>query len=172
MIVRSQFGCSGHTSTRIIFGSWALRKATQAEADLILHMLLKYGINHIDTAPMYGNAEKCIGSWMEAHRGDFFLATKSRKRTYKGAWEDLRRSLAQLRVDYIDLWQLHGLTNPAGWEKAMGPDGSLEAFIEARDKGLVRFLGVTGHGNKARQCTSAVWSVLILTQSYCRTTIC
>ena len=148
MIVRSQFGCSGHTSTRIIFGSWALRKATQAEADLILHMLLEYGVNHIDTAPMYGNAEKCIGSWMEAHRGDFFLATKSRKRTYKGAWEDLQRSLTRLRVDYIDLWQLHGLTNLAGWEKAMGPEGALKAFIEARDKGLVHFLGVTGHGNK------------------------
>jgi len=97
---------------------------------------------------MYGNAEKCIGSWMEQHRDDFFLATKSRKRTYKGAWEDLRRSLSRLRVDYIDLWQLHGLTNPAGWGKVMGPEGALEAFIEARDKGLVRFLGVTGHGNK------------------------
>ena len=97
---------------------------------------------------MYGNAEKCIGSWMEQHRDDFFLATKSRKRAYKEAWEDLQRSLNTLRVDYIDLWQMHGLTNPAGWEKAMGHGGALEAFIEARDKGLVRFLGVTGHGNK------------------------
>jgi len=148
MIIRNQFGRTGHASTRIIFGSWALSKATQAEADHILDMLLEYGVNHIDTAPMYGNAEKCIGSWMEQHRDDFFLATKSRKRTYKGAWEDLRRSLSRLRVDYIDLWQMHGLTNPAGWEKVMGPEGALEAFIEARDKGLVRFLGVTGHGSK------------------------
>ncbi len=148
MIPRNYFGRTGHASTRIIFGSWALSKATQAEADGILDLLLEYGINHIDTAPMYGNAEKCIGSWMEQHRDDFFLATKSRKRTYKGALEDLQRSLSRLRVDYIDLWQLHGLTNPAGWEKVMGPDGALEAFVEARDKGLVRFLGVTGHGNK------------------------
>jgi len=148
MIIRNQFGRTGHASTRIIFGSWALSKATQAEADRILDMLLEYGVNHIDTAPMYGNAEKCIGSWMEQHRDDFFLATKSRKRTYKGAWEDLQRSLSRLRVDYIDLWQMHGLTNPAGWEKVMGPEGALEAFIEARDKGLVRFLGVTGHGSK------------------------
>lgn len=148
MILRNQFGRTGHASTRIIFGAYALSKATQAEADRILYMLLECGVNHIDTAPMYGNAEKCIGSWMEQHRDDFFLATKSRKRTYKGAWEDLRRSLSRLRVDYIDLWQLHGLTNPAGWEKVMGPEGALEAFIEARDKGLVRFLGVTGHGNK------------------------
>lgn len=86
---------------------------------------------------------------MEQHRDDFFIATKSRKRTYRGAWEDLQRSLSRLRVDYVDLWQLHGLTNPAGWEKAMGSEGALEAFIEARDKGLVRFLGVTGHGVKA-----------------------
>jgi diketogulonate reductase-like aldo/keto reductase len=148
MILRNLLGRTGHASTRIIFGSWALSKATQAEADCILHMLLERGVNHIDTAPMYGNAENCIGSWMERHRDDFFLATKSRKRTYKGAWEDLQRSLSRLRVDHVDLWQLHGLTNPAGWEKAMGSEGALEALIEARDKGLVRFLGVTGHGNK------------------------
>jgi len=97
---------------------------------------------------MYGNAEKCIGSWMKQHRDDFFLATKTRKRAYKEAWEGLQHSLSRLRVDYVDLWQMHGLTNPAAWEKAMGPGGALEAFIEARDKGLVRFLGVTGHGTK------------------------
>ncbi len=148
MIVRNHFGRTGHASTRIIFGAYALSKATQAEADSILRMLLELGVNHIDTAPMYGNAEKCIGPWMEQHRDDFFLATKSRKRTYEGAWEDLRRSLSRLNVDYVDLWQLHGLTSPTGWERAMGPEGALEAFIEARDQGLVRFLGVTGHGNK------------------------
>jgi hypothetical protein len=84
---------------------------------------------------------------MKQHRNDFFLATKTRKRTYKEAWEDLQRSLSRLKVDQIDLWQLHGLTNPAGWEKTMGPGGALEALVEARDKGFVRFLGVTGHGN-------------------------
>jgi aryl-alcohol dehydrogenase-like predicted oxidoreductase len=114
----------------------------------VLDLLLEYGINHIDAAPMYGNAEKRIGSWMGQHREDFFLATKSRSRTYEGAWKNLQRSLNQLRVDYVDLWQMHGLTNPVGWEKAMGSGGALEAFIEARDKGLVRFLGVTGHGSK------------------------
>jgi len=148
MILRSQFGRTGHASTRIIFGAYALSKATQTEADRILNMMLECGVNHIDTAPMYGNAEKCIGPWMKQHRDDFFLATKSRKRTYKGAWKDLQRSLNRLKVDYIDLWQLHGLTNPTGWEKAMGSEGALEAFIEARDKGLARFLGVTGHGNR------------------------
>jgi aryl-alcohol dehydrogenase-like predicted oxidoreductase len=148
MIPKHRFGHTGHSSTRIIFGAYALSQATQADADRVLDMLLEYGVNHIDTAPMYGNAEKCIGPWMVQHRDRFFLATKSRKRTYKGAWEDLQRSLSQLRVDYVDLWQMHGLTNPVGWEKAMGRGGALEAFIEARDKGLVRFLGVTGHGSK------------------------
>ncbi|MDY6876569.1 MAG: aldo/keto reductase [Chloroflexota bacterium] len=148
MIPKQPFGRTGHLSTRIIFGAYALSQATQAEADDILELLLKYGVNHIDTAPMYGNAEKCIGPWMEKHREEFFLATKSRSRTYEGAWKNLQRSLERLRVEYVDLWQMHGLTNPIGWEKAMGPGGALEAFIEARNKGLVRFLGVTGHGSK------------------------
>ena len=148
MIPKSQFGRTGNSSCKIIFGAYALSKATQEESDEILNLLLEYGINHIDTAPMYGNAEERIGSWMEEHRDNFFLATKTRSRQYKGAWKDLQRSLSRLRVDTIDLWQMHGLTNPVGWEKAMGPGGALEAFVEARDKGLVRYLGVTGHGSK------------------------
>lgn len=148
MIPKHPFGRTGHTSTRVIFGAYALSKAEQVQADNILEILLEHGVNHIDTAPMYGNAEKCIGAWMERYRDYFFLATKSRKRTYEGAWKDLQCSLDRLRVGSVDLWQMHGLTNPVGWEKAMGPGGALEAFIEARDKGLVRFLGVTGHGSK------------------------
>jgi aryl-alcohol dehydrogenase-like predicted oxidoreductase len=148
MLPKQLFGRTGHTSSQIIFGAYALSNATQANAAGILELLLEYGINHIDTAPMYGNSEKCVGSWMKQHRDDFFIATKSRSRTYEGAWKNLRRSLDQLRVDYVDLWQMHGLTNPAGWEKAMGPGGALEAFIEAHEKGLARFLGVTGHGSK------------------------
>ncbi len=148
MIPKIQFGRTGHTSSKIIFGAYALSKATQEESDEILNLLLEYGINHIDTAPMYGNAEERIGPWMEKHRDNFFLATKTRSRQYDGAWKDLQNSLSRLRVDTIDLWQMHGLTNPVGWEKAMSPGGTLEAFIEARDQGFVRFLGVTGHGSK------------------------
>lgn len=149
MIARQAFGHTEQTSTRVIFGAYALSKATQVEADRVLDLLLKYGVNHIDTAASYGDAEKRIGPWMERHRSDFFLATKTASRNYRGAWADLRRSLRRLRVEYVDLWQLHNLTSPAGWDKAMGPGGALEAFLEARDKGLVRFLGVTGHGLKA-----------------------
>jgi aryl-alcohol dehydrogenase-like predicted oxidoreductase len=146
MIAKRAFGRTGHASTRLFFGAWALSKATQAEADRVLELLLEYGVNHIDTAPMYGDAEKRIGPWMERHRGEFFVATKTRRRTYGDAWVDLQRSLERLRVDHVDLWQMHGLTGPAGWERAMGPGGALEALVEAREKGLVRFLGVTGHG--------------------------
>lgn len=106
-------------------------------------------MNHIDTAPAYGNAEKLVGSWLRQHRDEFFIATKTRSRSKNGALEDLERSLEKLCVDYIDLWQMHGLTNPNGLERAMGPGGTLEAFVEAREEGLVRFLGVTGHGDKA-----------------------
>jgi aryl-alcohol dehydrogenase-like predicted oxidoreductase len=148
MIPKLKFGRTSHQSTRVIFGAYALSKATQAEADNILSLLQEYGVNHIDTAPMYGNAEKVIGPWLAKHRKDFFIATKTRSRSRQGALNNLKRSLERLHVDYIDLWQMHGLTNPAGWEKAMGPEGTLEAFIEARDQGLVRFLGVTGHGTK------------------------
>jgi aryl-alcohol dehydrogenase-like predicted oxidoreductase len=137
MIAREPFGRTGHASSRIIFGAYALSNATEADGERILGILLEHDVNHIDTAPMYGNAEKLIGLWMKKHRDDFFVATKSRSRTYEGAWTNLRRSLDQLRIDRIDLWQLHGLTNQMGWEKVMGSGGALEAFIEARDKGLV-----------------------------------
>ena len=149
MIPKRQFGYTGHESTRIIFGAYALSRATKEDADQTLEILLKYDINHIDTAPMYGNSEKRIGPWMKDHREKFFLATKTRQRSYEGAWKDLQSSLNQLNADYVDLWQMHGLTNPVGWEKAMGSEGTLKAFIEARDEGLARFLGVTAHGSKS-----------------------
>jgi aryl-alcohol dehydrogenase-like predicted oxidoreductase len=148
MIPMQPFGRTGHISTRVIFGAYALSNATQDQADRVLELLLETGINHIDTARSYGDAETRIGPWMEHHRKDFFLATKSGRRSYKGAWSDLQRSLNELRVDYVDLWQMHALANPQGWARAMGPGGALEAFIEARQKGLVRSLGVTGHGSK------------------------
>jgi len=149
MISKQAFGRTGHMSTRVIFGAWALSDATQTEADRVLELLLEYGVNHIDTAPMYGKAEERIGPWLEKHRADFFIATKTHSRRRRGAWDDLRRSLDRLRVDCVDLWQMHGLTGPTGWEEAMGPEGALEAFLEAQDRGLVRFLGVTGHGLRA-----------------------
>jgi aryl-alcohol dehydrogenase-like predicted oxidoreductase len=146
MIEKQRFGTTGHLSTRVIFGGAALSQAAQAEADRALEVLLEYGVNHIDTAASYGDAELRIGPWMRQHRQDFFLATKTERRTYQGAWDELQRSLERLQADYVDLWQMHLLVEPAEWEVAVGPGGALEAFVEARNKGLVRFLGVTGHG--------------------------
>lgn len=145
MIEKRPFGRTGHMSTATLFGAAALGNVTQDDADRTLEVLLKYGVNHIDTANSYGESEKRIGPWMDRHRNDFFLATKTENRTYEGATEHLHRSLDLLRTDHIDLWQMHVLIKPDEWETAMGPGGALEAFIEAREQGLVRFLGVTGH---------------------------
>ena len=148
MIEKIPFGRTGHMSTRVLFGGAAFLVATPAEADRTLDVLLEYGINHIDAAAAasYGNAEILIGPWMKRHRQDFFLATKTEKRTYHAARDELHRSLDLLKVDHVDLWQMHLLVDPAEWETAMNEGGVLEAFIEARQQGLVRFLGVTGHG--------------------------
>ncbi len=146
MIEKRPFGRTGHMSTATIFGGAALIRATPKDADRALEILLKYGVNHIDTAPRYGDSEILIGPWMARHRKDFFLATKTGKRTYQEAREDIHRSLDRLKTDRIDLIQFHGLQHPDEWDTALGPGGALEAGIEAREKGLVRFIGVTGHG--------------------------
>jgi len=146
MIERRPFGRTGHLSTVTLFGGAALSRATQAEADRTLELLLRHGVNHIDTAARYGDSELRIGPWMARHRKDFFLATKTGQRGAREAREDIHRSLERLRVDHVDLIQLHSLGHPDDWEQAMGPGGALEAAVEARAQGLVRFIGVTGHG--------------------------
>jgi aryl-alcohol dehydrogenase-like predicted oxidoreductase len=146
MIPRRPFGSTGHQSSRVIFGAAAFWKSTPEAAAQTLDLLLEHGINHIDVAASYGEAEDHVGPWMGQHRDSFFLATKTGERTYDGAKAELRRSLDRLRVDSIDLWQLHNLVDEAEWEQALGPGGALEAAIEAREQGLVRFIGVTGHG--------------------------
>ena len=145
-IPRRPFGPTGHMSSVTLFGAAALSRATQDEADRALDLLLQYGVNHIDTAQRYGDSELRIGPWMARHRKDFFLATKTGSRDGAGAREDLQRSLERLRVDHVDMIQLHALWHPDDWDRAMGPGGALEALIEARRQGLARFIGVTGHG--------------------------
>ncbi|HET6444965.1 MAG TPA: aldo/keto reductase [candidate division Zixibacteria bacterium] len=145
MIEKKPFGNTGHNSTRVIFGAAALGRVTQDEADQALQQLLDYGINHIDTAPSYGDAEVRLGPWMPAHRSDFFLATKTLERTREGAWKELNQSFERMQVDSVDHWQMHYLVDPQEWEIAFGPGGAIEAMVEAREQGLVRHLGVTGH---------------------------
>lgn len=148
MIPTQPFGRTGHTSTRAIFGAAALSNVSQDDADRTLEVLLTYGINHIDVAASYGHAEERVGPWMARHRGDFFLATKTGRRDRDGAREELHRSLDRLRVDSVDLLQFHNLVDPIEWDQALSPGGAIEAALEAREQGLIRFIGVTGHGTQ------------------------
>jgi aryl-alcohol dehydrogenase-like predicted oxidoreductase len=144
MIERAPFGATGHESSRVIFGAAALGDVSKREADAALEQLLEHGINHIDVAASYGDAELRIATWLREH--EFFLATKTGERTYAAAREQIRRSLDRLGVDHVDSIQLHNLVDVIEWDTALSPGGALEAAIEAREEGLVRFIGVTGHG--------------------------
>ena len=146
MIAKAPFGSTGHESTRTIFGAAALGSLSQAEADPTLELLLEHGVNHIDTAASYGDSELRLAPWLTQHRDRFFLATKTGQRDRDGARDEIRRSLDRLGVDRIDLLQLHNLVDVIEWETALREGGALEAAVEARDEGLVRFIGITGHG--------------------------
>jgi aryl-alcohol dehydrogenase-like predicted oxidoreductase len=148
MIPTAPFGRTGHASSRVIFGAAALASMRQDRADEVLARLLRHGVNHIDTAADYGDSEPRIGPWMAQHRGDFFLATKTGQRTGDGARAELERSLERLQVDHVDLIQLHNLVEPDEWEVAHGAGGAVAALARARDEGLVRHVGVTGHGTR------------------------
>jgi aryl-alcohol dehydrogenase-like predicted oxidoreductase len=140
------FGRTGHQSTRTLFGAAALSRVSQEVADRTLEVLLRHGVNHIDTAASYGDAELRIRPWLKREPDRFFLATKTDARTADEARDELHRSLDRLGVDHVDLWQLHNLADPIEWDTALSPGGVIEAAIEARTQGLVRFIGVTGHG--------------------------
>lgn len=145
-IATQPFGRTGHMSTRTIFGAAALGSVSQADADRTLDVLLHYGVNHIDVAASYGDAELRIAPWLQKHRDHFFLATKTGERTAEKAKEQLHRSLERMQVDYVDLWQFHNLADPIEWDIALSPGGVIEAAIEAKQRGLIRAIGVTGHG--------------------------
>jgi aryl-alcohol dehydrogenase-like predicted oxidoreductase len=146
MIPVQPFGRTGHESTRLLFGAAALGNVSQDEADQTMELIREHGINHIDTAASYGDAELRLGPWMETHRDEFFLATKTGERTRAEAYNEIQRSLERLRTDQIDLIQLHNLVDEEEWRTAFSPGGALEGVVEAKDDGLVRFIGVTGHG--------------------------
>ena len=146
MIPRAPFGATGSESSRVVFGAAALARVAKGDADRALDLLLQHGVNHIDVAAGYGDAETRIASWLRRHPDTFFLATKTDQRGYREAREQIRRSLDRLGVDRVDLIQLHNLVDVIEWETALGAGGALEAVLEAREEGLVRFIGVTGHG--------------------------
>ena len=148
MIATLPFGRTGHESTRTIFGAAALARVTQDEADQTLDLLVRHGVNHIDVAASYGDAELRLAPWLKTHRNRVFLATKTGERTYEAAKRQIRLSLERLGVGQIDLIQLHNLADPIEWDIALSPGGALDACVEARAEGLVRYIGVTGHGTQ------------------------
>ena len=145
-IATQPFGRSGHLSTRTIFGAASLGHVTQQEVDRTLEILLQYGVKHIDVASSYGDAELRIAPWLARYRSQFYVATKADARTAQEAKEELHRSLERMRIDYVDLWQLHSLADAIEWDMALSPGGAIDAAIEARKQGLIRAVGVTGHG--------------------------
>lgn len=142
------FGRSGYQSTRVIFGGAALARVSQDVADRTLDVLLQHGVNHLDVAASYGDAELRMRPWLKEHPNRFFLATKTGARTAEAARQELERSLDRLGVDHVDLWQLHSLADPIEWDTALSPGGAIDAAAEAREQGLVRSIGVTGHGTQ------------------------
>jgi aryl-alcohol dehydrogenase-like predicted oxidoreductase len=146
MVVHAPFGRTGHASSRVIFGAAALATMRQEAADQLLPTLRAAGINHLDVAASYGDAELRLAPWLAAHPGEFFIATKTGDRSGDAARASLERSLQRLGVDHVDLIQLHNLVEPDEWDVAFGPGGAVEALARARDEGLARFVGVTGHG--------------------------
>src|SRR2546421_7904092 len=146
VIPKADFGRTGHKSRRAIFGAASLGSVSQRVADEPLEVLLRHGVNHIDTAASYGDSELRIASWLKREPGRFFLATKGDKRDEKGAREEIQRSLDRLDVDHVDLWQILSLADPIEWDQALSPGGALDAALLAREEGLIRWIGVTGHG--------------------------
>ena len=146
MLPVAPFGRTGHRSTRAIFGAAALGSMSQARADATLALVHERGVNHIDTAASYGASEDRLRPWLAEHRDEVFLATKTGERGGAAARAELERSLTRMDVDHVDLVQLHNLVEDDEWEAAFAPGGAVEALAAARDEGLARAIGVTGHG--------------------------
>jgi aryl-alcohol dehydrogenase-like predicted oxidoreductase len=154
MIERANFGRTGHLSSRVIFGAAAFGKIRQDRADETLAVLDEFGVNHLDTAAGYGDSELHLAPWLATRRNDFFLATKTGDRSGDDARASLERSLTRLGTDHVDLIQLHNLVEPEEWDVAFAPGGAVEALLRARDEGLTRFVGVTGHGTRIAEMHS------------------
>lgn len=141
-----RFGRTGHMSTVAIFGGAAFWNITQEEADKVIEQVIAAGINHIDIAPSYGMAEIRVGPWMPRIRDQFFLGCKTMERTKEGAWREMHASLTRLQIDSFDLYQIHAITTYADLDAATAPGGALDAIIQAREQGLTKYIGITGHG--------------------------
>ena len=146
-----RFGRTGHMSTIAIFGAAAFWEISQADADKVMEQVIEAGINHIDIAPSYGQAEERVGPWMPRERERFFLGCKTMERTKESAWDEMQRSLKRLQTETFDLYQCHAITTMEELDAITMQGGALEAFVEARQRGLIQFIGITGHGVNAPQ---------------------
>jgi aryl-alcohol dehydrogenase-like predicted oxidoreductase len=142
---KRRLGKTEHMSSILVFGGFALYRVTQKAADAAIEMALEKGINHVDVSPIYGDAEKHLGSWFKRHGKQFFLGCKTHERLKAGARESLLRSLDTLKADSFDLFQLHGVDTPEVLDTCLGPGGAMEAILEAKEEGLVHYIGITGH---------------------------
>lgn len=145
-MLKRRFGRSGHMSTIAIFGGAAFWEISQEDADRVMEQVIEAGINHIDVAPSYGQAEIRIGPWMQRERGRFFLGCKTMERTREGAWKEMQESLKRLQTETFDLYQAHAITTMQELDSLTMKGGALEAFEEARREGLIKHIGITGHG--------------------------
>jgi len=144
-----RFGRTDHMSTIAIFGGAAFWEISQEDADKVMEQVIEAGINHIDIAPSYGQAEERVGPWMPRERERFFLGCKTTERTKQGAWDEMQRSLKLLQTETFDLYQLHAITSMDELDSVTMKGGALEAFVEARQRGLIKYIGITGHGADA-----------------------
>ena len=140
------FGRTGHASTIAIFGAAAFWEISQANADKVMEQVIAAGVNHIDVAPSYGQAEERIGPWMPRERERFFLGCKTMERSKDGAWNEMQQSLKRLQVESFDLYQFHAVNTFDELDQITMKGGALEAVLEAKKVGLTRFIGITGHG--------------------------
>jgi aryl-alcohol dehydrogenase-like predicted oxidoreductase len=144
-----RFGQTGHMSTVAIFGAAAFWEISQPDADKVMEQVIEAGINHIDVAPSYGQAEQRVGPWMPRERNRFFLGCKTMERTRQGAWDEMQRSLKLLQTETFDLYQCHAITTMEDLDAVTMKGGALDAFVEARQRGIIKHIGITGHGADA-----------------------
>ena len=144
-MINRRLGKTEHMSSILTFGSAALWQVLQAEADAAIELAIDHGINHFDVSPRYGQAELRLGPWMQKHHKEVFLACKTTERGKTGAWESIKRSLEMLKVDHFDLYQFHAVNDLETLNVVLGNMGALEAVLEAKEQGLVRYIGITGH---------------------------
>jgi aryl-alcohol dehydrogenase-like predicted oxidoreductase len=149
LIQKRPFGRSGHLSSIAIFGGAAFWDIPREEADHTMQELLELDINHIDIAPSYGKAEETLGPWLKNHRDHFFLGCKTMERSREGASAELTRSLQKLQTDTFDLYQCHAVTSLDELDAVTSKGGALEAFVAARQDGIIQHIGITSHGQDA-----------------------